>query len=204
MTMRTVSPPKSGKPGSGKSGSSTSGSGGTGPALDDGSFTRLLAVENVPDTGLDMDVRASEVECAALAHACGLVAVHDFEAAFHVRKQDRARVKVTGRLRARVTQTCVVSLEPFESLVSAEIDVDFTPLSHPFGQASSPAAFRSGDDPPDPIRDGKIDLGALAMEFLILNLDDYPRKPGVRFEGTAVFNEPPDKNSPFAVLRRRS
>ena len=38
-----------------------------------------------------------------------------------------------------------------------------------------------GEDAPDPIVDGKIDLGALAAEFLALGLDPYPRKPGVAF-----------------------
>ena len=30
----------------------------------------------------------------------------------------------------------------------------------------------------EPLIDGKVDLGALATEFLILGLDPYPRKPG--------------------------
>lgn len=192
MTMRTVSPPKS----------RTSGSGKTEPKLDEGCFTCLLAVETVPDTGLDMDVRASEAECAALAKTCGAAAVHGFEASFHVRKQDRSRFKVTGSLRARVTQTCVVSLEPFETLVRADISVDFAPLGQAAGQPA--AASQGGEDPPDPVIDGKIDLGALAVEFLILNLDIYPRKPGVSFNGADVRGEPSETTSPFAVLRPRS
>jgi Large ribosomal RNA subunit accumulation protein YceD len=199
MAMRTVPPPKSHKAGSGK----------TGPEPDAGSFTRMLAVETVPECGLDIDVRASEAECAALAETCGLTAVHDLEAGFHVRKLDGAKVKVTGSLRARVTQICVVSLEPFETVVRADIDVDFAPLgqlarSKITSGGGPAAAFHGGEDPPDPIVDGKIDLGALATEFLVLNLDFYPRKPGVSFEGTGVRSDPADKNSHFAVLRQRS
>ena len=199
MAKRTVPSPNSAKSGSGK----------TVPKLDAGSFTRMLAVETVPDTGLDINVSASEAECDVLTEACGLVAVHDFEADFQVRKLDQTRFKITGNLRACVTQTCVVSLEPFETLVRADLDVDFAPLSQlasskmTLGGASA-AAFLGGEDPPDPIIDGKIDLGALALEFLILNLDIHPRKPGVSFEGTDVSGEPADKNSPFAVLRYRS
>ena len=54
------------------------------------------------------------------------------------------------------------------------------------------------DDEPDPIVDGKIDLGALAAEFFALGLDPYPRKPGVAFEPPA---EPEPEATPFAVLR---
>ena len=41
------------------------------------------------------------------------------------------------------------------------------------------------EDDPDPVIDGKIDLGALAAEFFALGLDPYPRKPGVEFVAPA-------------------
>jgi Large ribosomal RNA subunit accumulation protein YceD len=192
MATKTVSPPKFGALSK------------TEQALDGGGdFSRVLAVDSVPDTGLDIAVRASETECAALAQADGLVVVHDLEASFDVRKQSRTGFKVVGSLRARVTQTCIVSLEPFETLINADIDVDFAAPRRPTGQASDPAAFLGGEDPPDPVIDGKIDLGALAAEFLILNLDVYPRKPGVSFEGAEAGGDSPEAKSPFAVLRQR-
>jgi hypothetical protein len=58
--------------------------------------------------------------------------------------------------------------------------------------------------PLDPIIDGQIDLGALAAEFLALNLDNYPRKPGVMFEAANAGGEASGTDSPFAVLRHRS
>jgi hypothetical protein len=193
MATRTVPPQKSGKP--------SSSSQGLDP--ESKSFSRLLAVDSVPDTGLDVAVAAGKAECAVLAKACGLAAIHEFEAGFLVRKLDRTRFKVTGSLRARVTQICVVSLEPFETLVhAADIDVDFAPPGVSGGGPA--AAFLGGEEPPDPIIGGKIDLGALATEFLILNLEVYPRKPGVSFDPADVRGEPPEGNSPFAVLRSRS
>ena len=202
MAMRTVPPPKSRKSVGGKLVSRKPGSGDAGQKRDAERFTRMLTVDSVLDTGLDIDVHASKAECAALADACGLVSVHDFTASFHVQKQDGTRIKVTGRLSARVTQTCVVSLDPFETLVHADIEVDFAHLDQVSGAAGT--AFHGGDDPPDPIINGKIDLGALAEEFLILNLDLHPRKPGVVFEGLDGAPEPMDENSPFTVLRHRS
>ena len=55
------------------------------------------------------------------------------------------------------------------------------------------------EDEPDPVIDGKIDLGALAAEFFALGLDPYPRKPDAIFEQSAE-SEPAD--SPFAALAR--
>jgi hypothetical protein len=201
MTSSTVPGRKSRRPGPGRTGAKPGAA----------KFTRMLAVETVPDTGLDISLCANETECAALADAYGLVAVQTFEADFHIRKQGPKRYEVSGVLHALVTQTCVVSLEPFETLLSAPVDVDFAPCGQPLGEPASrkmaaggAAAFGGPQDYPDPIVNGQIDLGALAAEFFALNLDLYPRKPGVTFEDMHVGNEASGTDSPFAVLRHRS
>ena len=56
------------------------------------------------------------------------------------------------------------------------------------------------EDEPDPVVDGKIDLGALASEFFALGLDPYPRKPGAVFVEDAN-SEPGDWS--FAALAQR-
>jgi hypothetical protein len=59
------------------------------------------------------------------------------------------------------------------------------------------APERKLNDDTEPLLDGKVDLGGLATEFLILGLDPYPRKPG------AVFQPPADTSvdeGPFAGL----
>ena len=56
---------------------------------------------------------------------------------------------------------------------------------------------RGLDRQTEPLVDGKIDLGALAIEFLILGLDPYPRKPGAIFQPPA--DAQPDEG-PFAAL----
>ncbi|MGH6822823.1 MAG: YceD family protein [Methylocella sp.] len=201
MTSCTVPGPKSRKPSPGKTGAKPGAA----------KFMRMLAAETVPDTGLDIRLWANAAECATLADAYGLVAVQTFEAAFHVRKHGPERYVVSGALQALVTQTCGVSLEPFVTLVRAPVDVDFAPSDQPLGEparrkmtAGGAAIFAGPQDLPDPIINGQIDLGALATEFLALNIDLYPRKPGVTFEVTNVGGSAPGTDSPFAVLRQRS
>jgi hypothetical protein len=58
-----------------------------------------------------------------------------------------------------------------------------------------------GEDLPDPIVAGRIDLGALVAEFLALGLDPYPRKPGVEFAEPQGAAHEPVGESPFAKLR---
>ncbi len=54
------------------------------------------------------------------------------------------------------------------------------------------------EDEPDPVIDGKIDLGALTAEFFALGLDPYPRKPNASFDEEGANLEPEDL--PFAAL----
>lgn len=156
-------------------------------------FSRPFDVRSLPAAGLDARVEAKENECAALARDFDLPAVAAVEGEYRVRPSSRGQVVVRGRARARLTRLCVVSLEPFEVAVDEPVDVVFAP------DAARPArgavtAGRTADeetdlaalatpDPPDPIVDGRIDLGALTAEFVALGLDPYPRKPGAEFSG---------------------
>jgi uncharacterized metal-binding protein YceD (DUF177 family) len=58
------------------------------------------------------------------------------------------------------------------------------------------------DDPPDPIYDGKLDLGEIATEHLALGLDPFPRDDNA--ESVVISTECDDleekRPSPFAVL----
>jgi hypothetical protein len=63
------------------------------------------------------------------------------------------------------------------------------------------AALAAQPDPPDPIINGRIDLGALACEFLALGLDAYPRKPGAEF-APIIEDAGDDKPKPFAALAK--
>jgi hypothetical protein len=48
------------------------------------------------------------------------------------------------------------------------------------------------------VDDGAIDIGELAVQYLSLSLDPYPRKPDASWPATGAEAEPA---SPFAVLR---
>ncbi len=166
-------------------------------------FSHLVTVDEVPEQGLDLTISADSATRQALAVADGLAGIESLEADFHVARRGPAEFNVSGSLRARVTQVCVLSLEPFDTDIVEEIDVDFAP---PAALAAAHASTILGGagaaerDPPDPIVDGTIDVGALAAEFLALGLDPYPKKPGVEF---VPITAPEDKDErPFAVLKK--
>lgn len=98
---------------------------------------------------------------------------------------------MTGTVRATIRQNCGVSLEPFDAPLNEMVDVHFVPA----GTAIPSESLEDEDhDLPDEILDGRIDVGALALEFLALGVDPYPRKPDAVF----IAPEPePGALSPF-------
>ena len=125
-------------------------------------------------------------------------------------KRNSGSLERSGRASCRPASS---RLEPFESEINAEVAADFAAevkKSAPRrGRAQGTEAvddlsqsFAAQLDAPDPIVDGRMDVGALIEEFLILSLDPYPRKPGVRFEGAEFSSNPDAAESPFSVLKK--
>jgi hypothetical protein len=168
-------------------------------------FSHLLDVNRVPEEGLDVAISADPDERRALAAFDQIPAIERLDADFHVARRSLTRFNVSGEVRARVTQTCVVTLEPFEAEIVEPSDVDFAPAEE-IGTAADAAAPSpdavEAEEPPDAIVDGKIDLGALAAEFLALGLDPYPRKPGASFESTELGLDSGSPGSPFDILKK--
>lgn len=164
-----------------------------------GPLVRSVSVAHLPPKGTHVVVEATEEERAALARDLDLPAIRTLTARLRV-VGTPARVHVTGRVTASLTQTCVITLDPFESELDVEVEVAFrAPM--PGEEAFDPAEEVEVDlDAPDELVDDRIDLGAIAAEFLALGLDPYPRKPGIAFEESP--GEPAEKEaaSPFAAL----
>jgi hypothetical protein len=175
---------------------------------EEGPFVRPVRVESVPDGGVEHDIEASEAERRRLAELNGLPAIGRLTARFVLSRAGRGIIRVRGDVKAEVTQTCVVSLEPFDVVLEEPVDVRFAPVAvgspgrraPPIASAEAGAFAIDDEDEPDPIVDSKIDLGALAAEFMLLGLDPYPRKPGVDFSPPTADKEEPD--SPLARLKK--
>jgi Large ribosomal RNA subunit accumulation protein YceD len=162
-----------------------------------------IAVEQIPDTGLHRDIEASVLIREAMAELGGLREILSASASLDVTPKSGGRVHVEGRIRARVGQTCVVTLDPIESEIDEPIDLIFAPPEQIPEMAALVDEAAESDveipDPPEPIVNGVIDLGRLATDALFLGVDPYPRKPDAVFEVPVV---PPDpEDHPFAALK---
>ena len=159
-------------------------------------LSRPIEIGRLPRGRAEVTVEASPEECAALARDFGIPAVRDLVGRF-VLSGTSTRLTVTGTVEAVATQVCTVTLEPFESAVREPVDVVFSDTPPPEDEPED-GPPEGAPEPPDPIVNGRVDLGALTGEFLALGLDPYPRKPGVTFEPVASGPE----SGPFEALRR--
>ncbi|MFL6792866.1 MAG: YceD family protein [Bradyrhizobium sp.] len=162
-----------------------------------------VTVAQVPETGLHRDIEADAMVRHAMAAIAGLREVVSAQASFDVTPKSGGRFHVAGLVRARIGQTCVVTLEEIENDIDEPIDLIFAPPEQipQMADLVDEAEESNGEtpDPPEPIVNGVIDLGRLATDALLLGVDPYPRKPDAIFEPVVEAADPQDH--PFAALK---
>jgi uncharacterized metal-binding protein YceD (DUF177 family) len=151
-----------------------------------------VVVEDIPETGFHVEADAPESVCTELAALAGLRGVSRLSAVFDLARRGDG-VRVTGRVSARVGQTCVVTLEPIESDLQEPVDLVFVSLVEVGAQSEA----KADDEPPEPLVGGKVDVGSIATEFLLLGINPYPRKAGAEFAPVKADN---GEARPFAGL----
>lgn len=168
-----------------------------------------IRVETIKPRGSHVTVTASGEALARIAAALGLASLEALEARYELSRNGE-RVKLEGEIAAELHQTCIVTLDPFPVSLKVPIKLDFVPEADVLAAAEREQRrdekgeidleiLLNEDDPPEPIIDGMIDLGAITVEFLSLALDPYPRKPGASFDTELGTSK---EESPFAVLAK--
>ncbi|WP_108883353.1 YceD family protein [Anderseniella sp. Alg231-50] len=167
-------------------------------------FSRLFDVSRMAPEGASETISATTEECAAVAARFGVEAVHSISATIHIQPWKRGGFRARGEASASITQTCVVTLDPFESDVRAQLDQVFIARDSRLAADDVEVVVSHDEEDIGYIDDGEIELGEFAVEALCLELDPYPRKDGaelpVSSSGEAGTDEP--KVSPFAVLKQ--
>ncbi len=163
-------------------------------------FRRMVAVTKIGDAGLQHTVAAKPQEFAAIAAYLDLAALKSLNGEFKLDRWRGKGVRLTGKFSADVVQTCVVTLEPIETRIEAAFERRFLPAEKIEREPEDDGEIfvdPLAEDPPEPLTH-ELDLGEILIEELALNLDPYPRKPGVAFAESA----PEPKANPFAVLAK--
>lgn len=143
-----------------------------GQVLDGPEFSRELEIARIPSGGRDFAIVADAAERAALADRFDLVAITDLRASGRAAWLPGGEVLVLeGRLEAEVTQRCVQTLEPVTARVSVPLRRSFVTKS----TGTEAVVVDPEADEPEPLPAGRLDLGEIAAEELLLALDPYPK-----------------------------
>ncbi len=166
-------------------------------------LSRIFKVDEISD-GASGEIVATKAEMDAIAGLLDLVRLEGLTFDYRFTHGGSGRLCLAGRLKADVTQTCVVSLDPIDTRIDVPLDVEFWPEA--LLQAAESSAELPGSvvvlEGPEPIVCGRIDLGAVAYETLATALDPYPKREGVSFDWSQA--EPDQaqeaQSGPFAAL----
>ena len=164
-------------------------------------IARPLKVDEIRD-GASGEIEATVAEMRASARLLDLLGLEGLSFTYRLRHGGGGRLLLSGRLKAVVTQTCVVSLDPVEASLDVPVEVEFWPM--PVIEQLEQTAEEPGGsgrlDWPEPITDGKIDLGPVIYETLATALDPYPKREGVSFDWAQGAAEGGGGSGPFAAL----
>lgn len=178
-------------------------------ALADFPLSHPQDVQHLTDKPLVVTLRPDEAQLQHLIKAYSLLALEDLVVRFELRRWRRDGVAIEGRLQARVTQACVVTLQPVEQRIDETFTLRFDPDAAALSGVEEEGEIdidAFAEDPPDLLEGGRVDLGAVLCEQLALALDPFPRAPGAELpegygdDGKADADDKPP--SPFAVLER--
>jgi len=177
-------------------------------------FSRPVAIESLDEGGVALAVDADENERARLAKRFGLVAIDRLTGRARVTPEEGgAVIHLDASFEADVRQTCVVTLEELRAHVAESFTRRYSARAEPEAEFDKHLDL-AAEEPPDPIVDGRIDVGEAVAEELALSLDPFPRKPGISFTdysagpggGAGDLGEragnPKVPDGPFAALRR--
>lgn len=157
------------------------------------STPRRLPIARIPVDGVTLALVLSAEEREAVRRDLDLVDLRSAEATLTLRARDGGAVGVAGRVRATLSQRCVVSLEPVAESLDEAVEMRLVPAG------ARDATVEDGLGPPDSYRGHAIDLLDIVREHIALGLDPYPRAPGAELTA-GTDDDGAAAPSPFAAL----
>ena len=145
-------------------------------------LTRRISLADLRADSQKHDGTASAEELAALARRFDLPGVEALT--WQIESAPwRSGVRLSGHIRAKVVQECVVTLDPVPSEIDERFDRGFLPFADLYDESKPGAEYEIVDDRdlgdvPEPLTD-PLDLGEIVAEELGIALDPYPRSEGL-------------------------
>ncbi len=146
-------------------------------------LSRLVSFSSLPKGESLFEIETSAEERAAIAKRLDLIELNSLSASLRlVVDNDRGGVDVAGRFAAETVQPCAVTTEPLVCKVAGALAVCYAFDAEADTPVEIDAEDESDDVPAEPIVDGGFDLGEALTQALSLEIDPYPRAPGLSFD----------------------
>ncbi len=185
-----------------------------------------VRADDVPSDGKVLHIKASAAQQKEIAKRLDVRRIDPLEADILVSSQNGGHtLHISGTVKATVIQDCVVSNDPIESVIEEPFEAWYAnhEKAASFARAQHKLkAIEEGDevqmleecDDPEPLIDGQVDVGEVAIQFLSLAINPYPRKDGGQEDSDAEENATADavpvtaasgsaslRPNPFAALK---
>ena len=149
--------------------------------------TYKVNVARLSRSGLPVWLEADAAQREALAAEHGLQSVESFRFDLTLAPWKGRGVRVSGTVRAEITQACIITLDPVPAVIEETIETVLVPegskLATPrWAEQGEMILDAEGPDAPETFSGDSVDAGALAEEFFALAIDPYPRKAGASVE----------------------
>lgn len=132
-----------------------------------------------------------------------------------LRTQSGLVIRVTGTLKAQVSQTCVLTLDPVQDWIEEEFEACYADPEQAVLFVREKARRASGQveeegmsilsefDDPEPLYNGQLDLADLVVQYLSLAINPYPKleRDDEGDTGTTGDEIPSGTRNPFESLK---
>lgn len=162
-------------------------------------FANRMPLNQLRD-GQRIHLVADEEQRRRIADRLGLGPIERLEAHASLSREG-GKVRATGRVKAALTQDCVVTGEPLDTRADEPFEILFVPQPEPGGPDEEIELSEQECDVV--LHDGSaIDLGDAIADTLALGLDPYPRSAGAdaALKEAGVLGEA--EAGPFAALAK--
>lgn len=184
--------------------------------ISESEWSYILEADDVEAKPIKITISPDEQQKAQLVNRLNILAIDSLSADLELRReQGNMVVHISGHIKAALKQACVVTLEPVETYVDEAFEAWFADVDQAISlsKAKHDRMTKTGGaevpildekDDPEPIIDGKIDLGELVTQHMSLAINPYPHAEGVHYEyGDDEPKKVPEefKTNPFAALK---
>lgn len=157
----------------------------------------------IPTKGLDTVRNADAAQRTALAAVLEIPGIERLHVSYRIEPAASGRYRLTGQIRARVVQACVVTLDPVVNEVTDNLQVEFRPAgTKENAQTGNPDAELPILDAEEfePIEEHRLAVGRVVAEALAATLPRYPRAADAALEQHEAGPAAGPTVNPFAAL----